>query len=359
MTVSIRADNPVVSVVTPAFMAEEFIAETMLSVWCQNHRPIEHIIVVDASPDRTAAVARNTVTSRPDDGYSSRIIELAENVGTAGALNAGIRVASGNYVSWLSADDLFVDVNKTTRQLAFAQANPGLAGVFDLSSLMGPDVAHSRQVESHWPSLLRMSPGLRRFDPSQVLYGLLFANPINGTSVVLRRDALPTGDWFDSALGTFDQDGDLWLRMQALGLPLGGCPGTGTLYREHPGQNSRAVDRMEEGSSISRIRILLALADAGLLVPSLHDALGTLTLGVTRGMHRSRPAVFRALVDLARPSSDGVLGSVLGIISLDLSRFPKHDQALWLARREQAQERRSSVVFGSFEKALRGRREVI
>ena len=51
------------------------------------------------------------------------------------------------------------------------------------------------------------------------------------------------------------------MRMQALGLRLRPVPQAGTLYRIHPGQNSNLTAAMEEGMSVARIRVLLALGD--------------------------------------------------------------------------------------------------
>ena len=65
------SDAPLVSVVTPAYKAQDFIEETMRSVWAQDYRPLEHVIVDDCSPDATGELAREAA-SRPNGRWVQR-----------------------------------------------------------------------------------------------------------------------------------------------------------------------------------------------------------------------------------------------------------------------------------------------
>ncbi len=342
------------SVITPAYMAEEFIAETMRSVWAQDYRPMEHIVVDDCSPDRTGEVARSRVNELHGPDYSVRVLRMERNGGTAAALTRGIEDARGELISWLSADDLFVSPHKTARQVA-AMSDPHLSGVFDWASMQGPSTRDSRIVRSGWPRLLRLDRGLRQLDPPQTLVGLLFANPINGTSILLRREVLDEVGPFDPVLGTFDQDADLWLRMQALGLRFAGMDEPGTLYRIHPGQNSNNTARMEHGTSMSRIRALLALRDAGRLEETLESARTTLALGASSGLHRNRPAVFAALAEMAPSDSRGSVHVTLRAIRRDLLRARPVSVAEAPARIEQARALMDSGVYTRFRDRLSDR----
>lgn len=341
--------------VTPAYMAANFINDAMASVWRQSYRPIEHIVVDDGSPDTTGSRAVATAERLNGPGYLARVIRHESNSGTAAALNTGIAAAQGSFISWLSADDLFVSQNKTARQIAELERDRCLAGVFDLAALIGADPATARLVRPRWPRLMRLDPRLQKSDPESMLVGLLFANPINGTSVTLRRAAVPWKDLFDTAdsgMAIYDQDSDLWMRMQAVGLRMRGLQQAGTLYRIHPGQSSNKQSQMQRASSISRIRILLGLDKMGRLGPVLQAGRVALSLGVASGVHRYRPAVFSALADVGTPKLHGVVRSVLELVSRDLDRRPLTEHQLWRSYRSTAQELMDSSVFSEFESSL-------
>lgn len=103
--------NSVFSIVTPAYNRADLIAETLESVWAQDFRPIEHVIVDDGSSDDTAAVVRAWIEAlRERDGYDPdqfrvTLIEKT-NGGVASARNVGLQNIGGSYVHFLDSDDL-------------------------------------------------------------------------------------------------------------------------------------------------------------------------------------------------------------------------------------------------------------
>jgi glycosyltransferase involved in cell wall biosynthesis len=91
--------KPLVSILIPAFNAEEWIADTLRSALSQTWNPKEIIVVDDGSTDRTLLVARQFESS------GVRVYTQA-NRGAAAARNEAFRLCSGNYIQWLDADDL-------------------------------------------------------------------------------------------------------------------------------------------------------------------------------------------------------------------------------------------------------------
>ena len=90
-----------VTVLMAAYNAGEFIARGLDSLARQTHTDIEVICIDDASTDNTPDIL---------DGYTARdsrfhTIHLPENGGQAHARNAGLAVATGEYVCMLDADD--------------------------------------------------------------------------------------------------------------------------------------------------------------------------------------------------------------------------------------------------------------
>jgi glycosyltransferase involved in cell wall biosynthesis len=93
-----------VSVVIPTYESEDFIEDALESVirqtYSSNH--LEVIVVDDASHDDSAQVARRFLERQR---VRSAIVEHSDNRGPAAARNSGLRVATGDFVQFLDADD--------------------------------------------------------------------------------------------------------------------------------------------------------------------------------------------------------------------------------------------------------------
>jgi len=91
--------KPLVSILIPAFNAQEFIADTLRSAMAQTWEPKEIIVVDDGSTDRTLAIAR---------GFESDGVQVftQKSQGAAAARNKALSLSKGDYLQWLDADDL-------------------------------------------------------------------------------------------------------------------------------------------------------------------------------------------------------------------------------------------------------------
>jgi glycosyltransferase involved in cell wall biosynthesis len=102
--------KPLVSILIPAYNAQDWIAETLQSAIDQTWPRKEIIVVDDGSKDRTLEVARRFA--------SKNVIVLSqENQGAAAARNYALRLSQGEYIQWLDADDLIAP-RKVEAQLA-------------------------------------------------------------------------------------------------------------------------------------------------------------------------------------------------------------------------------------------------
>ena len=104
-----------VSVITPCYNGERFLAKTIESVMGQTLANWEMIIVDDGSTDRSAQI----VGSYADRDARIRLI-TQPNAGTASARNAGITLARGRFIALLDADDLW-DPAFLEKQLEYMQ----------------------------------------------------------------------------------------------------------------------------------------------------------------------------------------------------------------------------------------------
>ena len=104
-----------VSIITPCYNGERFIAETIESVLGQTYTDWEMIVVDDGSRDGTARIAADYAAR---DGRIQLVRQ--SNGGTASARNNAMRRARGQYIALLDADDVW-DGNFLERQLSFMQ----------------------------------------------------------------------------------------------------------------------------------------------------------------------------------------------------------------------------------------------
>jgi len=90
-------DDPFISVVMPAYNVEPYVAQAIESVLAQTYRNWELVVVDDGSRDGTANVCRS---------YGDRLLyHWQQNSGVAHARNEGVRLAQGELVAMLDADD--------------------------------------------------------------------------------------------------------------------------------------------------------------------------------------------------------------------------------------------------------------
>ena len=94
---------PLVSIITPVYNAARCLPETLASVQAQIFTDWEHILVDDGSKDCSIALMK--AASRQDPRI--RLLHTPRNSGPSVARNMGIQAASGRFIAFLDADDLW------------------------------------------------------------------------------------------------------------------------------------------------------------------------------------------------------------------------------------------------------------
>src|SRR5579872_5446317 len=90
------------SVITVCMNARETIGEALASIHGQSYRSVEHIVIDGASRDGTVEVLQahragiSRLVSEPDEGLYF-------------AMNKGIALATGEFLGFLNADDIYAD----------------------------------------------------------------------------------------------------------------------------------------------------------------------------------------------------------------------------------------------------------
>lgn len=103
-----------VSIVTPSWNSEKYIEETIKSVQNQTYENWEMIIVDDCSTDRTVEIVEAISRANP----RIRILRQTVNGGAAKARNKSMQAATGRFIAYLDADDIWKP-DKLEKQVQF------------------------------------------------------------------------------------------------------------------------------------------------------------------------------------------------------------------------------------------------
>lgn len=207
-------DDRLISIVTPAYKAEQVVAETIRSVQAQSYPHWEMLVVDDGSSDATAGVVAAFAAADP----RVRLI-LQANAGPAMARQKALDHARGRYIAFLDSDDLWLP-GKLERQLAF-MARECVAFSFTAFRRIradGSGAGHLIEV------------------PAEMTYWRLLGNTAIATSTVL-IDRAATGDF--RMTKTYYDDFVLWLGILKRGHVAHGLNEDLMRYRVMGGSVSR------------------------------------------------------------------------------------------------------------------------
>ena len=207
--------NDLVSILIPAYNAERWISQSLASALAQTWRHTEVIVVDDGSTDRTLDIAK---------GYASDRVKVVgqKNIGAAGARNAALGMAQGDYVQWLDADDL-LHPEKIERQLANAGA--GRRSKTLLTCSWGRFFARPERArfvpDTLWEPLSPVDWISRKFRDNAFMFP--------ATWLVSRRLIEVAGQW-DTRL-SLDDDGEYMCRLVGASEGVEFVPSARCYYR--------------------------------------------------------------------------------------------------------------------------------
>ena len=220
--------DPAVSVVMAAYNGAALIGETLDSLWAQSFGDFEVIVVDDCSTDDTLDVLR----ACPDPRL--RLIAAERNAGPVHSRNRAFTQARGRYIAGLDQDDICLP-ERFARQVAYLDANPDIA-------LLG---AAAAVLEDGTVTSSIKSPVTT---PRLIEWLLHIENPLVWSTVMVRRDAIPVGDFTRPDL-LYAEDFDLYHRIARIG-GIARIDDPLLLYRKHAGGASkRYVDTMQANAT--------------------------------------------------------------------------------------------------------------
>lgn len=236
--------TPRLTLITPTFNQAGYLPETLDSVLAQTLRDIEYRVIDDGSSDATPEVLAR---------YAGRVDAVRQaNQGQVRTLNAAWRAARGEYLAYLSSDDL-LRPDALERLVAELDAHPECVCVFPDSDLID---AGSRVIR-------------RQVCKPFVLAETLVSQECHiGPGAVFRRSAFERlGGWREDL--RLAPDREFWMRLALLG-EIRMLPQSLALYRTHPAATSFRAATAEVS------REYLRVLDAFFAEPGLPEALRAL-----------------------------------------------------------------------------------
>lgn len=111
-----------VSVIVPTHNRPHFLGRTIDSLLAQTYRHTEIVVVDDNSPDSPARANTQALMKKYENNNNVVYVQNEKSLGGGPARNAGIAVATGDYVTFLDDDDVYLP-EKIDTQLSFMLAN--------------------------------------------------------------------------------------------------------------------------------------------------------------------------------------------------------------------------------------------
>lgn len=207
--------KPLVSILIPAYNAEQTIAYTIQSALEQTWSRREIIVINDGSTDRTLEIAQR---------FASKEVQVisSENRGCSAANNLALRHAQGDFIQELDSDDLLAP-DKIERQLMALR--PDDSRRILLSSPWASFYYRTRNAKfvrnSLWEDLSPTEWLLRKMGQNIYMQ--------NATWLVSRELAEAAGPWDERLY--YDNDGEYFARVLLKSEGTRFVPDTGIYYR--------------------------------------------------------------------------------------------------------------------------------
>lgn len=258
------SDAPRVTVALPTYNAAHWLPGAIASVLAQRFAGFELLVLDNASTDDTAAV----MARYQDPRVVYRVNE--RNLGFAGNVHLGCRMARGEFVVILGADDILLP-GFLEAAVAFLDAEPGC------SMLHGPAAwidAEGRRTGGTGPGWARVTPG-----PEAMLD--IFRHGFCLTTMVMRSAAIRAGGPFDES---WQELIDVWLfcRLCLVG-DIGHLDRVHVEYRVHDSAMSMPMYRSNAmfRKQIAAVREAFAWPEAVASGASAHQAAAQLHIART------------------------------------------------------------------------------
>lgn len=205
-------NNPLVTVLMPAYNAGLYIAEAIDSILSQTYTNLEFLIINDGSTDNTVTVIESYNDSR------IRLVSNDKNRGLIYSLNRGLELAQGKYIARMDADDITTDIRFET-QVRFLEAHS------DIDILGTALVYLDTPYEIHHPLV-----------HDDIVIGLIDNSTVAHATIMMRRDTVVVKKLIYEEEYKHIEDYRFWLEAVIKGVRFANIDDVFYHYRTHPEQ---------------------------------------------------------------------------------------------------------------------------
>lgn len=201
---------PQVTILIPTYNCDKFLLECLGSVLRQNYTDFEILIIDDGSTDGTETLIRSL-------GHPKiRYYKNRRNLGIVASLNKGLRLAKGEYISRMDADDLMIG-NRLEEQIKFLEHNKEYGLVGGSYQIMDGNGTYHETVHA-------------RTDPDFLSLALIFRNQFHHAAITMRTEIARKLKY--SSKFNYCEDHELWIRFAEISK-VANLPGIHLSYRWH------------------------------------------------------------------------------------------------------------------------------
>lgn len=193
--------KPAVSVLIAAYNAEKFLKVAVESALNQTYPDVEIVIINDGSTDNTAEVAKPYLKNK------NFVYFEQPNSGISKARNKAFELSSGDYITFLDADDIDAPT-KAEEEVNFLEKNPDYG------------VAYCRVLSFYDDEPEKIYEYNRPMPSGDIFRRLLRHQFINPGSVMMRREVFTSENGFSPDFRDAE-DWDLWRRISYRGIKFG------------------------------------------------------------------------------------------------------------------------------------------
>ncbi len=238
-TSSPNINQPLVSIIMPAYNHEKYVESSITSIINQTYKNVELIVIDDCSKDKTKEIIKNLQKK-----YNFMFIEHTNNQGISKTLNEGLKLALGEYFCVLASDDQLLP-EKIETNIKHFRDNPQHELVFSNINLIDTDnqiIQHNYANHSKIQKLLAAQNGKERAAI------LMEGNCIPVMTVMTKRESLLKIGGFDES--SYIEDWDAWIRLARNDMQFGYINKPLVNYRITPGSMSKNLKFIESQKSI-------------------------------------------------------------------------------------------------------------
>ena len=192
MSDGINMKSPEVTVLMSVYNGEKYLQEAIDSILNQTFTDFEFLIVNDGSIDRTAEILQSYRDTR------IKIIDNEKNIGLTKSLNKGLRMARGEYIARMDADDVSM-LERLEKEVNFLETHQDYAVVGTFLKVLNEDSKVVGTIE-------------KPIDDDQIKEFLKKDSCIGHGSAMIRKEYLLNVGPYNESIEKA-QDYDLWLRI--------------------------------------------------------------------------------------------------------------------------------------------------